>query len=36
MAHLHFCTRLWCPMDDDDGYEIVKAHSEIIVGEEVK
>ncbi len=30
MAHLHFCTRFWCPMDDGDNYEI--AHSEIFVG----
>ena len=36
MAHLHFCSRLWCPMEDDGDYQVIKAHSEIIIGEENK
>ena len=32
MAHLHFCSRFWCPMEDGDNYEIFNAHSEVFVG----
>ena len=35
MAQWFFCSRLWCPIEDDDGYKMIKA-SEIIVGEEAK
>ena len=35
MAHWLFCSRFWSPKDDN-GFEMVKASSEIIVGEENK
>ena len=36
MAHLQFCSRLWCSMEDDGDYQVIKAHSDIIVGAEIK
>ena len=36
MAQWLFCSRFWCPMEDDDKYEMIKAHSEVIIGEEAK
>ena len=33
MAHLLFCSRLWCPIEEDDKFQMVKVNSEIIVGE---
>ena len=37
MAQWLFCSRFWCPIEEDEnGYEMIKAHSEIIVGEEGK
>ena len=32
MAHLFFCSRFLCPMGEED-YEMVKADSEIFIGE---
>ncbi len=36
MAHLHFCSRFWCPMDDGDDYKIYNAHEIFVGGGEIK
>ena len=35
MAHLFFCSRLWCTFEEQDKLQMVKNHSELIVGEEM-
>jgi hypothetical protein len=34
MAHLLFCSRFLCPMAEDESYEMIKADSEIFIGED--
>ena len=34
MAHLLFCSRFLCPMGEDESYEMIKADSEIFIGED--
>ena len=34
MAHLFFCSRIFCDVTKEDKFQVIKAGSEIIVGEE--